>query len=94
MDIYAELGVETVINAAGTLTTQGGSLILPQVTDAMVAASRAFVDMRELHLAAGQRFGRRVAKKMPEPDPEVGLVSPLLLGQTQVAEPGRDAFGE
>jgi L-seryl-tRNA(Ser) seleniumtransferase len=60
MDIYAELGVETIINAAGTLTTQGGSLILPQVTDAMVAASRAFVDMRELHLAAGQRIAELV----------------------------------
>jgi L-seryl-tRNA(Ser) seleniumtransferase len=52
MDVYRELGMEPIINAAGTLTTLGGSLMLPEVTDAMAAASRAFVKMDELHLAA------------------------------------------
>jgi L-seryl-tRNA(Ser) seleniumtransferase len=56
MDIYHELGVEPIINAGGTLTTLSGSLMLPEVTEAMVAASHAFVDMRELHLAAGRRI--------------------------------------
>jgi uncharacterized pyridoxal phosphate-dependent enzyme len=54
--IYAELGIETLINAAGTITRLSGSLMPPEVTDAMAAASRAFVDMDELHLAAGRRI--------------------------------------
>jgi len=56
MDVYRGLGVEPLINAAGTLTTLSGSLMMPEVTDAMAAASRVFVDMKELHLAAGQRI--------------------------------------
>lgn len=60
MDIYRELGVETIVNAAGTLTNLGGSLMLPEVVDAMVAASRAFVDLNELHVAAGKRIAELV----------------------------------
>lgn len=60
MDVYGELGVRPVINAAGTLTTLGGSLILPEVMETMSAASRAFVPLDELHLAAGQRIAERL----------------------------------
>ena len=60
MDVYAELGVEPIINAAGTITTFGGSLMLPEVVEAIAAASRAFVDMHELHLAAGKRIAELV----------------------------------
>lgn len=56
MNPYADLGIEPVINAAGTLTTLGGSLMLPEVVAAMAAASRSFVDMNELHAAAGRRI--------------------------------------
>ncbi|GAC1431871.1 MAG: D-glucosaminate-6-phosphate ammonia lyase [Chloroflexota bacterium] len=54
-DVYADLGLTTIINAAGTLTVFGGSVMLPEVAAAMAAASRSFVDMEELHLAAGRR---------------------------------------
>lgn len=60
MDVYRELGVEPIINAAGTLTVLGGSLMPPEVTDAMAAASRAFVNMRELHEAAGRRIAELI----------------------------------
>lgn len=60
MDIYSELGIEPIINAGGTLTTLGGSLMLPEVVEAMAAASRSFVDMKELHLAAGRQIAERV----------------------------------
>lgn len=56
MDIYSELGVKTVINAAGTVTAYSGTLMPPEVTDAMAAASRAYVVMDELHRAAGKRI--------------------------------------
>jgi len=58
--VYAELGVVPIINAAGTLTNLGGSLMLPEVVEAMVQASRAFVDLHELHLAAGRRIAELV----------------------------------
>ena len=56
MTLYDTLGITPIINAAGTHTRLGGSLIHPQVTDAMVTASRMFVDMEELHLAAGRHL--------------------------------------
>ena len=55
MNPYQQLGIEPLINAAGSLTILGGSIMHPQVTDAMAAASRFFVDLRELQEAAGQR---------------------------------------
>ena len=33
MSIYDELGVRTLINAAGTVTRYGGSLMAPEVLD-------------------------------------------------------------
>ena len=50
---YEDLGVRTFINARGTITTMGGSIMPVEVTDAMVAASRHFVMLDELHEKAG-----------------------------------------
>jgi L-seryl-tRNA(Ser) seleniumtransferase len=55
MDPYRELGLKPIINAAGTLTKLGGSLMPAEVVQAMADASHDFVDMGELHLAAGRR---------------------------------------
>ena len=54
--IYQDLGVEPIINASGTVTAYSGTLMWPEVSDAMNQASRAFVVMEELHLAAGKRI--------------------------------------
>lgn len=59
-DPYRDLGIEPVINAAGTLTGYGGSLMWPEAAEAMAAASRHFVVMEELHLAAGQHIAQRI----------------------------------
>jgi L-seryl-tRNA(Ser) seleniumtransferase len=56
MDIYQELGVVPLINASGSMTTLGGSIMYPEVVDAMVAASRHFVDIHELQQVAGRRI--------------------------------------
>ena len=53
-DIYARLRIPRVINAAGTLTRIGGTLMWPEVTEAMVEASKSFVQIEELQEAAGQ----------------------------------------
>lgn len=56
MGIYQELGIEPIINAAGTVTILGGSLMPAEVLEAMASASHNFVDIHELHRAAGQRI--------------------------------------
>jgi L-seryl-tRNA(Ser) seleniumtransferase len=53
MGFYAELGVRTVINAAGTLTLLGGNRVAPEVLAAMAEAAAANVVMDELQQAAG-----------------------------------------
>src|SRR5262249_12117510 len=51
-------GVKHVINATGTVTFLGGSLMPPEVVAAWTAASRHFVNILELH----DRVGERIAK--------------------------------
>ena len=50
------LGVRPFINCCSVRTMHGGSLMLPQVRDAMAEASRHFVNLDELMEAAGQRL--------------------------------------
>ena len=54
--LYAELGVDTYINAMGTITTVGGSIMAKEVTAAMEEASRNFVNLGALHDRAGERI--------------------------------------
>lgn len=56
MTIYEDLGVPTVVNAATTFTALGGSLMPDTVLDAMRSAAGGFVDMHDLHVAAGRRL--------------------------------------
>jgi hypothetical protein len=56
MGFYERLGVGRVINAGTTFTALGGTLMPPEVLDAMRDAAGSFVDMHELHLAAGRRL--------------------------------------
>lgn len=53
---YASLGIRRVINADATLTRLGGSLMPPEVLDAMRRAAGSFVDMHELQRAVGERL--------------------------------------
>ena len=56
MGIYEELGVRPVINAAGTVTLYGGSLMAPEVLDVMREASQEFCPLDELQEKVGQRI--------------------------------------
>jgi L-seryl-tRNA(Ser) seleniumtransferase len=67
-DVYAKLGVRRRINAAGTLTRLGGSLMAPEILDAMRAAAQASVDIGELQSAASRVIARATGA-------EAGLVT-------------------
>ncbi len=54
--IYAKLGVRTYINAYGTLTTLGGTLMLPEVRRAMDEAAQHFVPIHDLQAKVGKRL--------------------------------------
>ena len=43
MTIYERLGVQPVVNAAGTLTRLGGTLMCPEALEAMREAARSAV---------------------------------------------------
>jgi L-seryl-tRNA(Ser) seleniumtransferase len=57
-EIYRQLGVRPLINAAGTYTTLTGSLLVPEARAAMTKASKYFVPLIDLQLAAGARIAK------------------------------------
>src|SRR5208282_1079946 len=63
-NVYEELGVTAVINAQGTMTMLGGSLMRPEVESVMAMAGRHFVSIPELEVAAGKRIAKML--NLPE----------------------------
>src|SRR6202166_258912 len=57
-NIYAELGVRTLINGRGVATFYSGTLMPPEVHRAMERASEHFVEIVELQKAVGARLAR------------------------------------
>ena len=57
---YQQLGARTFINASGTITTLGGSLMPAEVLEAMRAAARAYVDLPDLLVKSGEYLARRI----------------------------------
>jgi uncharacterized pyridoxal phosphate-dependent enzyme len=55
-ELYRSIGVRPLINARGTFTIITGSQTLPQVKQAMEAASRSYVQMDELMDGVGKRL--------------------------------------
>jgi L-seryl-tRNA(Ser) seleniumtransferase len=56
MSIYEELGVRPLINASATLTRLGGSIMPREVIEAMIDASRTFVNLDDLQRRVGERL--------------------------------------
>ena len=54
--VYQRLNVRPLINARGTITILGGSIMPPQVIEAMAEASRHFVSLEDLLEKAGARI--------------------------------------
>lgn len=60
MDLYDKLGVRKIINAWGTITLIGGSLMPPEVLEAMVEAGKHYVNINELHQKAGDHLAKLI----------------------------------
>ncbi len=83
-NVYEELGVTTVINGQGTMTMLGGSVIPPEVEAAMQAASRHYVHLPDLEVAAG----KRIAQILKLPEGYTGLVTSGAAGAIQCGYSG------
>ncbi len=59
-NIYERLGVRTRINAKGTYTYLTGSLLPPEVAEAMREAAEHYVYLEELQAAAGKQIAERL----------------------------------
>ncbi len=55
-NVYSQLGVKTLINAQGTVTVVGGSMMPPEVVQAMSEAANWFVSVPELQEKVGARI--------------------------------------
>ena len=55
-EIYRQLGIRPLINAAGTYSTVTGSVMPEQVRRAMAEAAQPFVPLIELQQAVGPRI--------------------------------------
>ena len=86
MGIYQELGVRTVINAAGCVTRYGGSLVAPEVMELMSEASQEFCILDELH----DKVGKKIAAML---DVEAAYVTASAAsGMTPQTQNRMDAF--
>ncbi|HUQ92525.1 MAG TPA: aminotransferase class V-fold PLP-dependent enzyme, partial [Bryobacteraceae bacterium] len=76
--IYGRLGIRPVINGVGVVTHLGGSLMPPEVLDAMDQAAKHFVPLTELQ----KKVGARLAELLGAPAAMVtcGCASAITLG--------------
>src|SRR5688500_4951925 len=77
MNTYETLGLRTLINADGMKTRWGGSLMPPEVVQAMSLAAGNFVELPELHRAAGRRIAELIGSPAVE---DVAVVSGAAAG--------------
>lgn len=60
MITYEKLGIKPFINASGTITTLGGSLMSTEALDAMREAAGSFIDLNDLVVKAGEYLAERI----------------------------------
>lgn len=77
-NLFEELGVRTFINAAGTYTAMTGSLMRPEVLDAINGGSSEFCMLDELQDKVGERIAKLV--KAESAVVTAGCFSAMTLG--------------
>jgi uncharacterized pyridoxal phosphate-dependent enzyme len=87
---YKDLNVKPFINASGTITTLGGSIMPSEVVDAMRVASTNFVQLNELHERAGEKLAQMLG--VPAAFISCGAASGVQLSAAAcltIGDPGR-----
>jgi L-seryl-tRNA(Ser) seleniumtransferase len=82
------VGVKPLVNAAGTYTALGGSLMRPEVVEAMGSAARQFVPLVDLQQAVGRKIAALVGCEAALVSS--GAAASLMLG-TAACVAGKDA---
>jgi L-seryl-tRNA(Ser) seleniumtransferase len=85
--VYEALGVKRVINATGTVTVLGGSLMPPEVVAAWAEASKCFVDLVRLQDKVGERIAKLVGVEAALVT--TGAAGALLLGTAAAVTRGK-----
>jgi L-seryl-tRNA(Ser) seleniumtransferase len=88
VDYYTKLGVTPLINAVGTVTVLGGSILPAEVQAAMTLAAQKYVNIIELHQAAGEYLARRLHCEAALVT--AGAASALTLGTAACVTMGND----
>src|SRR5207302_6470138 len=89
-DVYEALGVKHVINATGTVTVLGGSLMPPEVIAAWAEAARHFVNLDQLQNKVGERIAKLIGVEAAMVT--TGAAGALLLGTAAVVTRGDPSF--
>src|SRR5262249_43886155 len=84
--VYESLGVKPVINAAGTFTILGGSVMPPEVVAAWVEASKSFVNLSDLQDRVGEKIARLIGVEAALVT--TGAAGAMLLGTAAVVTRG------
>lgn len=77
-DVYGNLGIRPVINGRGTVTILGGTVMPPEVVDAMVAASKHYVHFPELKDKAAAHIAKLIG--VPGAAISCGAASGITIG--------------
>ncbi len=87
--LYASLGVKPVINGVGVVTVLGGSIMPPEVVQAMQDAGRYFIPLPELQ----KKVGARLAELLQAPAAMVtcGAASAITVGTAACLSQGDPA---
>jgi L-seryl-tRNA(Ser) seleniumtransferase len=88
--VYEALGVKHVINATGTVTILGGSLMPPEVVAAWVDGSRHFVNLLDLHEKVSAKIAQLVGVEAALVT--TGAAGALLLGTAAAVTRGDRNF--
>ena len=86
--VYEAIGVKHVINATGTVTILGGSIMPAEVVAAWVDASRHFVNLLQLQDKVGSRIAKLIG--VDAAMVSTGAAGAILLGAAAIVT-GKDA---
>jgi L-seryl-tRNA(Ser) seleniumtransferase len=88
--VYENIGVKHVINATGTVTNLGGSIMPPEVAAAWTDAAKHFVDLSDLQDTVGARIAQLIGVEAAMVT--TGAAGAMLLGTAAIVTGGDPKF--